>query len=310
MRFIKLTITLAVPVLSFVLIFFVAEANTINPNKIIRLATYTYAANSRTENLMPLAQLIKKKTGLEVQVLSYPNVEEFIKAIQTDKVDIALISTMGYFLLNNGKTGHQMEVSYTLSVPSNASTLYKTSFVVPKNSKFNSISDVIANTNLNICLVSRGSTSGNLIPRLIFAENGVTSLETKFKNVKYSQTHHAAIESVINGDADMAAMGSSAYYEYIKANKSRAAIKLIHLSPDIPLGPVLVNRKLNNDLKQLLDKMFVSMHAKEKQTLDAIKNGWTEAKSAKRFIAIDSTYYSRAFDKFDRAAEVIEMLIR
>lgn len=260
------------------------------PTSPIRLATYQYATLSRTENIKPLAALIQKETGQKVEVISYPDIYQFVDAIKNDKVDIALISTMGYSMLKNQNKSENMKVSLALTVPNNAAAHYKTAFVAPSSSKLNSLSDLSSSPYKRITLVSPGSTSGNLIPRLIFAEQGISTLETKYQ-INYSQTHAAAIEAVAIGNTDLAAMGSSAYYDFIQKDENKGKVKLIHLSSEIPLGPVLFKRNMDVKIQGLLQKMFLSLHQSHQPVFKAIKDGWTEAKDAEKFIAIDASYY-------------------
>ena len=65
----------------------------------VRLATYTYSTNDRIENLKPLARELETRLEREVQTTSYPDVESFISGIKSNKVDIALINTLGYLIL-------------------------------------------------------------------------------------------------------------------------------------------------------------------------------------------------------------------
>ena len=84
------------------------------------IATYQYADNNRIANIQPLADHLAAKTGKAVEVKSYPTVHLLIEAIQKNEVDIALINSFGYFMLEASPTSYPMKPYAGLRVKENA----------------------------------------------------------------------------------------------------------------------------------------------------------------------------------------------
>lgn len=275
----------------------------------ITLATYQYAENKRLSNILPLASLLEKETGYHVEAKSYPTIFAFIAAINHKEVDIALINTFGYMLLENAGKANQMKAIAALEVHAAAKDNYKTAIVVPANSKitsFNAIAKLAPEINLK--LVAEGSTSGNLVPRLAFTKIGINDAEQSFKSVSYGKTHKLTIEAVASGQTDLAAVGSSEYFSFISKEEQKAKIRLILMSPEIPLGPVLINKELPSVLIKQITSILLHLHAENPKELLAVKEGWSEAKQAEKYIAISPSYYDPFKNQLGKQQDLMKII--
>ena len=259
----------------------------------IRIATYQYADNNRIKNIQPFADHLKSKYGYETSVKSYPTVHAFIDAIQKNEVDIAFINSFGYLLLEASGKQYPMHPVAALEVKADAKDNYKTTLVISPNAKAKKLADLktLAPT-LRLALVSKGSTSGNLVPRLALSAAGIKQPEKSFRSFEYTQTHAAAIEAVLNGKADVAAMGNNEYDKYLLLDSNnKKKLKLLWLSPEIPLGPVLFNNRFGSAVGGELQKAILELQVQNNAALEAIKAGWSEAKQTTHFTIIDDTHY-------------------
>jgi phosphonate transport system substrate-binding protein len=258
----------------------------------IRLATYQYADNDRISNIQPLADHLHAVYGFAVEVKSYPTVHAFIKAIQQHEVDIALINTFGYLLLETYPEGYPMQPLFALSVAKDAKDNYKTALLASSTSPIHTLQDVKTYAAASrFMLVAEGSTSGNLVPRLALTGLGITDAEKSFKSVTYGKIHSLTADAVVNGATDLAAMGSTEYYRLLKNDSVKNKFRLLWLSPEIPLGPVLINKKLPQSVTKQVGDALLSLHTQNLAALAAVKAGWSEAKQATHYIAIDAAYY-------------------
>ncbi len=161
----------------------------------VKLATYTYSTNNRIENLKALSQNLEKILNRPVEVISYPDVASFIKGIKSNEVDIALINTLGYLLLS--QDNKHMQPIATLKVKRNAIDNYKTVLLTNTDS-INDFNELKNKANdLTMMFVSKGSTSGNLVPRLLLSSIGIKSPENQFKNVTYGGNHTSTFKKLI-----------------------------------------------------------------------------------------------------------------
>ncbi|OJJ14210.1 hypothetical protein BKI52_43860 [marine bacterium AO1-C] len=258
--------------------------------KPIKLATYTYATNNRIANMKLLAQTLEKRLKRSVETKSYPDVESFIGGIKSNEVDIALINTLGYLIL--AADNQHMLPTANLHVNKDAVDNYKTVFLTNNDSirEYSAIPSKAGK--LTMMFVKTGSTSGNLIPRLFLSAINIASPESQFKEVKYGGNHTSTLEKLINGEADLCALGSNEYYKQIQADSTlKKKVKLLWVSDEIPLGPVLVNKRMTLEDRKLITDILLNLHKENTPAFEAIKSGWSEAKQADKFQVISDKYY-------------------
>lgn len=265
----------------------------------IVLATYQYADNNRLENIRPLAQYLSDSTGLQVEVKSYPTVHQFIESIQKNEVDIALINTFGYLLLEAAQTKYDMKPFAVLKVREGVENNYKTAVLARADFPVDAIENVktVASA-ARLGLVNIGSTSGNLLPRLKLAAVGIDTPENLFQSVEYCGNHKQAVEMLLESKTDICAVGSTEYFNLI-ADKNRAEkVKLLWLSPEIPLGPVLLHKRLSKVNRQRIIAHLLKLDNTSPAALEAVKSGWSEAKQAYKYIEIEKSYYNPFKNQF------------
>ena len=256
----------------------------------LRLATYTYSTNNRIDNLKPLSKELEGVLKRPVIIKSYPNITSFIEGIESDEVDVGLINTLGYLLLS--LDNNNMEPVATLKVENEAIDNYKT-VLLTNNDRINNLKELKDNShNLSILFVAEGSTSGNLVPRLLLSSIGIKSPENKFREVKYGGNHTSTFNKLIEGKADICAIGSNEYFKQVKANTNLLDLsKLLWISEEIPIGPVLLNNSLSTSDKENITNLFLNLHKVNFTVLQSIKEGWSEAKQAEKFYPITDSYY-------------------
>lgn len=258
----------------------------------LRIATYCYAANDRIGNLSPFAGYLARQTGIPCTVESYPAPKNLIAAMNAGKVDVAFINTFGYLLLAaQGRT--TMTPVAALNVRKGSADNYKTILL---SSKASGISDAdllkAKAAGSTLLLVSEGSTSGNLVPRMYLSSLGLKDPEKQFKNTAYGKTHANTLQQVASGAADVAAFGSNEYFKALAADSSlRSRVNVLWISEEIALGPVLLKKSLPGGLRKKIRGILLDLHKQHPQALESIKGGWSEAAHSERFIRVNDRYY-------------------
>lgn len=258
----------------------------------LTLATYTYATNNRLGNIDPLAEVLSQKLGVPVQTKSYENVAAFISGLEAGEVDIALISTFGYLLMMNRNASSYTPVA-AMQVPPDVSDNYKAAIIAHASLPVNRITDLKELAiNCRMVFVSETSTSGNLIPRAFLYANGLTKPDEQFKTVSYSQTHANGLRQVLDGQADLAAFGSEEYHKAVRNDPTlQKQIKLVWESGEIPLGPVLLKNSLDASLQKKITHILLNLHTETPDVLRSLRSGWSEARQAEKFRAINRAFY-------------------
>mgnify|MGYP003595372509 CR=1 FL=1 len=273
----------------------------------IRIATYQYADNPRIKNLEPLAAGIHARTGLETTVVSYPTVQQFITAIQQGEVELAFINTFGYLLLETAQASYPMQPSAAMVSTDSTARNYRSAFIVPAASPVKNWKDIVDHAaHSRLALVFSGSTSGNLVPRLGLTNLGIADAEKVFQQVTYTGTHASALQAVLTGSADIAAMGSAEFEKLTPEQQAR--LRVIWESPDIPLGPALISTRILAATSAILANELRTLHTTDPVAFNSLKMAWSESQTATLFIPVTNTYYDPFIERFGEKKQVFAIL--
>jgi phosphonate transport system substrate-binding protein len=186
-----------------------------------------------------------------------------------------------------------MQPQLALAVTPDTAGNYKTALVAPAASPIRTLKDVAAHApNTRLMLVGPGSTSGNLVPRLALSGAGLPDAEAVFNKVIYGGSHAAVIDSVAAATVGLGAMGNTTYNDFTAKPGNNSRVQLVWLSPEIPLGPVLLHNRLPKKLKRRIVRLLLQLHEQNPAALQRVKDGWSEAKNAIRYITIGDSYYN------------------
>jgi phosphonate transport system substrate-binding protein len=291
--------------LVFVLLPFLLEAqNSLTNKQTLVIATYQYGDNPRILNIEPFARHFGEAAEIKTVVKSYPSVSLLLLAMNKGEVDVAFINTFGYLMLKEQTSS--FEISAALHLPDDSASHYKSVIVTPRTNQIKSLEDGVERASDNmLILVSPGSTSGNLLPRLKLASMMDGDPEMFFLEVQYAERHDVALQNMLTEQFALAAFGSEEYY---KLGADTVKVNKLWESSAIPLGPVVCKKELSENIKISLKKALLELHEQNPEALESIKSGWTEAISTDRFMTIDDSYYKsliKLAGNRDRAMRII-----
>jgi phosphonate transport system substrate-binding protein len=254
------------------------------------LATYAYSTNTRLDNLKPLAAYLEQKTGRLVNAVSYPTVQELIAAIKDGRVDLAMINTLGYLSLNR-HYGNVALPLVTLETGTSGPTNYGGCLLARATAAIGNIKDAVKDSAITLALVNKSSTSGNLVPRLLFNSIGVPEAELFF-NVYYAGTHKQVIDDLLAGKAVVGGCGCNEYEKNLQADPAFGKkVKLLGQYNNIPLGPIVCNRNMPALLRRQIEAALLAVHEENPAVFTAFRAGWTEFLDCSRFRkAVDNDY--------------------
>ena len=298
------------PFFPLILLLFAAFPTYSQRAKLI-LATYTYADNNRLANIQPLADHLATQLDRPVQTRSYPTVRAFLADLKAGKVDVALINTFGYLLLATERN-NPMETLAAMEVAPNTRDNYKTMLVAHPSVAVTDARQLREKAKAyRFLFAAEGSTSGNLVPRMYLNSIGIADPEGAFKNVGYGGNHAATLAQVVDGRADLGAFGSEEYHKLLARDPAaKDKIKILWLSDEITLGPLLVRQGLPAALREKLRTVLLNLHETRPEAFNAVKAGWSEAKGAVRYRAVDDSYYDNFRNLMGKQAGLIAILDR
>lgn len=262
--------------------------SSLNNTRPLVIATYQYADNPRIKNIEPFAVHLAEAAGIKTTVKSYATVHALLEAMRKNETDVVFINTFGYLLLREITPNY--EVSATLNLPNDAASVYRSVIVSPKENRLTSLQQATDHAaDYFLVLVSPGSTSGNLLPRLKLAALLPDEPERLFVEVQYAERHDAALRLALEEKFALASCGID---EYQKLGSDTAKFDLLWKSEPIPLGPVVVRKDLPENLRISIQNALLELREQNPEALEAIKAGWTEARPADFYTVPDDAYYN------------------
>jgi phosphonate transport system substrate-binding protein len=106
------------------------------------------------------------------------------------------------------------------------------------------------------------STSGNLFPRLILANEGITDVEGYFSETSFSGGHDASLVAVANGQVDAAGVCDTCIERfYAQGLADPADIRVIAESETIPPSPVAARADLDPELRRQITDLYLALQA-------------------------------------------------
>lgn len=255
-------------------------------------ATYTYADNTRLQHLQPVAEYLSQKTGIRVRAVSYPTVQALIAGIKNDSVDIAMMNTSGYMVLQRNHPGKAVPF-VNLYMGNDSSTNYAGCIIALRQKGIHSLEELTGTSKkYALALVTASSTSGNLVPRLLLNAANIPDAEAGF-TLSYSGTHKKVVEDVLNGRADIGGCGCAEVDSARSNQRFDEKAMVIASFNDIPLGPVIYNNNLDKKILKKLNGLFQNIHLEQPAVFRNFCNGWTEFRQAKSFKPVKDNDYNK-----------------
>lgn len=246
----------------------------------LRLGTYQYGSVDRLGAIRPVAQYLEREIGQPVTAVVLPGVWELVAAVESGDVDCAVINTAGYLALAAAKDP-RAEAIVALDTSARAAERYNTVIVAPAAQGGSWVEIAARARSLRLALVMSGSTTGDLVPRLALAKQGVPDAEQAFQRVAFAGSHGKALDAVVNGDADLAALAESEYDARLKREPSlEARLRVLWRSPAVPLGPVVVRKALPAATRAAIASALLRLPSRSPEAFAALKSGWSEFRTA------------------------------
>ena len=230
-------------------------------NPRIAYEKYQLMIDYLTENTPYTFELVLKKTY-----------DDTVRALGHGDIDIAFLGPLTYL---HSRLEYKA-VSILKSITGKGSPSYRSVIVTKSNNAINQLADL---KNKDFAFASMKSTSGNLIPRFLLAEDGIHLGDlSSYNNFNY---HDSVVKWVLKGIYDAGAVRESVAEKYLPLG-----LKIISTSGPIPTGPVVVSPKtpyaIVESIKSTLLNLNKSEHGKEilEKTDPEMRGGFIEASDA------------------------------
>lgn len=226
-------------------------------------------STSMKENFGKLTEHLAKKLGIKVELQLAGDYTGVITGMQHKHIDVAYFGPKSYVEAHKRANAEAlvMEVDAESGLPG-----YRGIIITKKGSGLKSLEDIKGK---NWAFTSSQSTSGTLVPMVMFSKSGIDP-QKYFSKVLYSGGHEASILSIKAGKVDAASTNDLDYNRGIGKAWTANDFNIIWTSDLIPGSPMAARADLPVSLKKALKEAFLSYT--DKDGLDRLKiKGYIES---------------------------------
>jgi len=202
-----------------------------------------------------LGEHLSKKTGLKVEFTILSRYGNIVERFTAEKMDGAFFGSFTGALAIK-KLG---VVPLVRPVNLDGTSTYHGFLFVRKDGGIRNAADM---KNKRMAFVDKATTAGYLFPLAYLKENGIKDSERFFRETLYTGSHDAAVNAVLNRQADVGAAKHS-IYERVRELDPRVDRELVILaeSPRVPSNGLLVRSGLPESIKNKLKSVLLGLHS-------------------------------------------------
>jgi phosphonate transport system substrate-binding protein len=216
------------------------------------------------ERYLALRKYLSERLGITVNFTSLSRYGNILARFSEEKIDGAFFGSFTYALAHN-----QLGVE-PIARPVNldGTSTYHGYIFVRKNSGIRSAADMRGK---RFVFVERATMAGYLFPLAWFRENGIADPHTYLGDSFFAGSHDAAIQAVLNKEADIGA-AKNTMYDQLAAENPRLQNELVILAASgvVPQNCLAVRKDLDPELKNTLRRVLIDMD-KDKDGIEALR---------------------------------------
>ena len=210
----------------------------------------------------PLLDTLKEKTGKPVEFFMPTSYASVIEGMVNGWVQIGVHGPNSYVLAKEKDPTLEVFATYTKTKGhfQEEGPGYRAVLVVKADSKFDSIESLKGSV---VGLADPASTSGNLLPRMVFGETIKTGpeLEKYFSKVVYTGGHDQSALAVKEGRVDDAFVATHRLDNVIDRGLARKEdFRVLWESDIIPQDPMVYRGDLCEPVKAAIREAFLTLH--------------------------------------------------
>lgn len=209
------------------------------------------------QNAQPIVDILRKELGMEVEPFVATDYTGVVEALRAKKLDIAFLSPASYVLAKN-----EANIQVALKSHRKGSAAYYAAIITRSDSNIKTLKDL---KNKSFAFGDPLSTTGHIIPRKMFLENGIDPGKD-FSHVIFSGGHDATVLAVLNRKVDAGATFANftdgkdaAWMQYLKNPEEQKQIRAIAYSEPIPADNLVYRADLDPAVAQKITDTFLAL---------------------------------------------------
>jgi len=241
------------------------EAKCLDPETLTLSIIPSEQGTTNEDFYAPLLEHLASRTGKQVDLYLPTSNAAVLEAMISGYVDIARLGPYMY-VLSQEKAPDVVEIfgihlmNKGITQPAGAG--YYSVLITKKDRGLETIDDLRGKV---LALMDPGSTSGALVPEMLFTEMELhgTGLRDYFSEVFYTGGQDLSVLAVYEGRADAAFVSSQILDPVLRDKGWEDAFNFVWFSPLIPVDAWVYRATLCSELKEKISEAFLTFHEVE-----------------------------------------------
>lgn len=257
-------------------------AECLSPEALTFALVPTEETTAELELYKPVTDRMAKLTGKKIQFFMPTSYASVVEALLGGFVHVAVLGPYSYVIANSKDPKVEVFATYAKK-PGHMQEEgpgYRAALISKKGSKFTSIDSLKGAT---LGLTDPGSTSGNLLPRVVFSKEVGVGLDDYFGKVVYTGSHELSSVAVVQGKVDAAFVATHRFDNVVDKGETKVEeVNILWMSKPIPQDPFVYLGNLCPDIKKNIRETFLGLKEQPdaKKFLDNVKsNTFVEMRS-------------------------------
>jgi len=255
-----------------------------------------------------VADFLSRELGMPVQAFVPTDYSATVQAMVSGRADVAYLSAVPFLLARRDAGATLLLAEERVDAQGTPRSDYDSVLVVRQDSPLENIDDLIANASeIRMVFTSPTSTSGFVMPYRRFVNEGLiqpgqsvqSELQRAFRSHAYGGSYALALQQVINGQGDVAAVsfytveGDSAL-RYLQPEEL-AQLRILARTPGVPTHLICVRGGLSDELTGRIRTALLKLSSERPELL-------AEVYGARALVEVDENEHVSA------AVEALEYL--
>ena len=236
-----------------------AAAECENPDNLTFAIIPTEETVAELQLYKPVTDRMAKLTGKKIEFFMPTSYASVVEGMLSGFVDVAVLGPYSYVIASSKDPTIEVFATYAKR-PGHLQEEgpgYRGVLVSKKGSGLTTIESLKGKV---VGLTDPGSTSGNLVPRVVFSEVVGEDIDKYFMNTVYTGSHELSTVAVYQGKVDAAFVASHRFDNVV--NKGEVKLEdfnILWSSPPIPQDPFVYRNTLCEDIKANVRETFLGL---------------------------------------------------
>lgn len=230
-----------------------------NPDSLTFAIIPTEETVAELQLYQPITKRMEELTGKKIEFFMPTSYASVVEGMLSKFVDVAVLGPYSYVIANSKDSEVEVFATYAKKPGylQEEGPGYKGVLISKKGSGIKTISDTKGTL---VGLTDPGSTSGNLVPRVVFSEKIDMDIDDYFKKVVYTGSHELSTVAVDQGKVDVAFVASHRFDNVVaKGEVKLEDFNILWSSPPIPQDPFVYRSSLCEDIKANIRNTFLGL---------------------------------------------------